>query len=285
MKRLLTLALTLLLSTASADMVVTPIDLPATQTPLGQTATVDWNSQTVTVEGAATTRAGLTQAQAYLQGKAAATADAQRLLAVAPSGIQVDARTTVKDFEMQSDDIRTKVRSIVRGQIVGEPRVQRMPDGSSIVFVKMSAPMGSAINLLQAVQPKPPAPRITVNITSIKVVNPPYRPPNARFSGLIIDARATAFNPCLLPRIYAQDGSLVWSYNALSTRGEGVSGYARTVTQAQMLVERGGPNALVVQGLYADECNVVVSQIEADSIRAYNRITGFLDNYNVTVVF
>ncbi|RJF75584.1 hypothetical protein D3875_00615 [Deinococcus cavernae] len=285
MKRLLSLACALLLSSALADVVSTPLPIPATQAPLGQTASVDWNSQTVTVEGAATTRTGLTQAQAYLQGKAAATADAQRLLAVALAGIQVDAKTTVKDFEMQSDDIATKVRSIVRGQIVGQPRVERMPDGSSIVFVTMSAPMGSAINLLQAVRPKPPAPRIMVNITNVKIINPPYRPPSGRFSGLIIDARATAFSPCLLPRIYAQDGTLVWSYNALGTRDDGVSGYARSVSQAQIMVDRGGPNALVVQGLYADRCDVVVSQMEAESIRAYNRITGFLDNYNVTIVF
>lgn len=287
MKQFLPLMLALGFSVAFADIqpVPTPLPLPAARAPLGQTATVDWNSQIITVEGAATTRVGLTQAQAYLQGKAAATADAQRLLAVALAGVRVDAQTTVKDFELQNDDISTRVSAIVRGQIVGEPRVEHMPDGSSIVFVKMTAPLGSATNLLKILTPRPPAPRITVNITNVNIVNAVRPAPTARFTGLIIDARGTAFSPCLLPRIYSMDGSLLWTYNALDARGEGVSGYARSVPRAQLMIERGGHSALIVQALAADRCNVIVSQQEADIIRTYDRATGFLSDFNVTMVF
>lgn len=287
MKKILFLMLALGLSFAAADIqpVPTSLPLPAARAPLGQTASIDWNAQTVTVEGAATTRPGLSQAQAYLQGKAAATADAQRLLAVALAGVRVDAQTTVKDFELQNDDVSTRVGAIVRGQIVGEPRTERMPDGSSIVFVKMSAPLGSATNLLQVLAPRPPAPRITVNVTNVNVVNVVRPAPTARFAGLIIDARGTGFSPCLLPRIYSMDGSLLWTYNTMDVRSEGVSGYARSVSQAQRMTERGGHAALIVQALAADRCNVIVSRQEADLIRAYDRATGFLSDFNVTLVF
>lgn len=287
MKQVLPLILALSFSMASADIQPLPINLPlpAARAPLGQTATVDWNAQTVTVEGAATTRTGLTQAQAYLQGKAAATADAQRLLAVALAGVRVDAQTTVKDFELQSDDIAARVSAIVRGQIIGEPRVERMPDGSSLVFVKMTASLGSATNLLKILTPRPPAPRITVNVTNVNVVNVVQPAPSARFTGLIIDARGTAFSPCLLPRIYSTDGGLLWSYNALNIREEGVSGYARSIWEAQHMTERGGHRALTVQALAADYCNVVVNRQEAEMLRAYDRVTGFLSDFNVTVVF
>ncbi|MDL2343457.1 hypothetical protein QOL99_04740 [Deinococcus sp. MIMF12] len=287
MNKVLSLILALGGSFAAADVqpVPTALSLPAARAPLGQTATIDWNAQTVTVEGAATTRPGLSQAQAYLQGKAAATADAQRLLAVALAGVRVDAQTTVKDFELQNDDISTRVSAVVRGQIVGEPRIERMPDGSSIVFVKMSAPLGSATNLLKVLTPRPPAPRITVNVTNINVVTVVRPAPTARFAGLIIDARGTDFSPCLLPRIYSMDGSLLWTYNAMDVRSEGVSGYARSVGQAQRMTERGGHAALIVQALAADRCNVIVSRQEADMIRAYDRATGFLSDFNVTLVF
>jgi hypothetical protein len=287
MTRSIALLLTLATSFAAADIqpVTTVLTLTTTQAPFGQTADIDWNAQVVTVEGAATTRAGLTQAQAYLYGKAAATADAQRLLAVALSGLQVDAQTVVKDFELQSDELRTRVSAVVRGQVIGEPRVERLPDGSSIVFVRMSAPVGSATTLLKTLAPRPPAPRITINVTQVNVVNLARPAPSARFNGLIIDARSTGFSPCLLPRIYSSDGSLLWTYDALAPRNEGVSGYAHDLSQARRMTGRGGDQALVVQGLAADRCNVVVSRQEADMIRAYNRVTDFLSEDNVTIIF
>lgn len=286
-KNWLFLLFTTAFASASADVVPVPttLNLSAAQAPLGQTATIDWNSQIVTVEGAATSRPGLTQAQAYLQGKAAATADAQRLLAVALAGVRVDAQTSVKDFELSNDDIRTGVSAIVKGQLVGEPRIERLPDGSSIIYVRMSALLGSAVNLMEVLRPRPPAPQITINITKVNVVASPQRSPGARFSGLIIDARGTGFSPCILPRIYGSDGQLLWTYNALENRGGGVSGYARTLSDARAFKNRGGTDALVVAAIMSDQCNVIVSQQEADMIRTYNRITNFLDNYNVTIVF
>lgn len=173
----------------------------------------------------------------------------------------------------------------MRGQIVGEPRIERMPDGSSLVFVKMSAPLGSATNLLQVLAPRLPAPRITVNVTKVNVVNVVRPAPTARFSGLIIDALDTGFSPCLLPRIYSMDGSLLWTYNALDARDAGVSGYARNGVQAQRMTERRMAAALIVQALAADRCNVIVSRQEADMIRDYDRSTGFLSDFDVTLVF
>lgn len=261
------------------------VNLSPAQSALGQTVKVDWNNQVITVEGAATTRAGLSQAQAYVQGRAAAMADAQRLLGVALTGLRVDAQTTVKDFEFQSDSIQTKLSAIVKGQVEGDPRVQVMGDGSSIVFVKMSAPLGSALNLLEELKPKLPVPHITVKVT--RVINVVQYPavPVSPISGLIIDARRVGFVPCLLPRFYSDDGTLRWNYNVFMTREGGVSGYASSVQAAREMIDRGGRDALVVEAVAADRCNIVISSAEADALSRYDRVSGFLNDFNVTIVF
>ena len=280
---LLTVSVLLSLSIARAGVeVTTPLELPLSSSPLGQSARVDWGRGLVVVEGAATTRAGLSQAQALLQGRAAAIADGQRLIAAALAGVQVDAETRVKDFELQDDRIRTRISGLVRSQVLGDPRIERMSDGSSIVYVKLSAPLYGGGSLITVVQPKLVVNQITVvNLPQVTLEGRP------RFGGVILDVRGLDYRPCLCPQFFASGGNgRIWSYTpSRLVLNTGVVAYTRTLEDARSLLERGGPDQLVVRPLRVIGCNAFLDPQEAALMLAYNRVSGFLDAYKVSVVF
>lgn len=90
-----------------------------------------------TVTGTGMADENLLPQQRRLMARRAAIEDAWRQLLEAAKGVQIDSRTTVRDFITQDDAIRSRVEGIIRGaQIIDE---EALPDGS--YEVKMSLDM------------------------------------------------------------------------------------------------------------------------------------------------
>lgn len=81
---------------------------------------------------------GLAQmdSQAKLMTRRAAKVDALRNLLEVVYGIQIDARTTVRDFVTQSDVVRSRVRAVVQG--AQEVDYQIQADGTAEVTVELT---------------------------------------------------------------------------------------------------------------------------------------------------
>lgn len=131
------------------------------------------------VTGMGAPPAGMPAARAKAMACRAAQVDAYRQLAEIVKGVQVDAQTTVENFVVQSDEIRTKVDATIQGAAVVGKR--EMPDGSCEVDIELD---GSKV---LEVMP-PPA-----DVKPAKPAPPPPDPPK-------VDKPATLFHSTYIKR-------------------------------------------------------------------------------------
>jgi hypothetical protein len=88
--------------------------------------------------------------QARLMARGAALADALRTLAMTVSSIQVTATTRVKNYELQKDEVETRLSALLQSpQIVSE---SFQPDGTAVVVVNL--PMYGRDSIASVVLPE-----------------------------------------------------------------------------------------------------------------------------------
>lgn len=128
-----------------AGIGVTEPRQPAVSTTQGMPsgAKINWTDGLLVAEGKGTAGTGLTQAQAELRALAAARADAQRVLLGAIKGVQITSETSVKDFELQSDEIKASITGLLQNAIPvkGSEKIDRKQDGSLIARVSYAVPL------------------------------------------------------------------------------------------------------------------------------------------------
>ncbi|MDP3980255.1 MAG: LPP20 family lipoprotein [Chlamydiota bacterium] len=95
-----------------------------------------WATQVVRATGTGIPPEGAVGAEAQLMAARAAELDAKRNLTEMVYGVNIDSRTTVRDFAVQNDTINADVRTFLAGAVVGEPRF--LPDGSAEVDVELA---------------------------------------------------------------------------------------------------------------------------------------------------
>ena len=77
------------------------------------------NNDLITRTGIGSVKTGKVPAlQAKMLAKRAAMADAQRQIAEAVNGVQVDSTTTVENYELKSDVVKTSVSGLIRGAFI-----------------------------------------------------------------------------------------------------------------------------------------------------------------------
>lgn len=108
-----------------------------------------WAAQTVRASGTGVTREGSVGTAARLETERAAEAVARRNLAEKVYGVQIDARTTVKDYVTVNDRVQAEVNRYLAGaQVVGEPVI--MPDGT--IEVEMELPLDGLWQIVSGTQ-------------------------------------------------------------------------------------------------------------------------------------
>ena len=253
-------------------------------------AAAQWNEGRITAEGFGTPPANAYGAKANIMARRAAIVDAQRNLAEQVNGVQVDAETTVENFVINSDIVKTKVSALIKGAVVVEEHA--MPDGSYRVV--MSMPLYGAQGLASAVMP------------AIRDMNPPMPPPpvisatittqiqmSGTYTGVIIDAEGMGLKPSFSPVIYDTSGRAIYGVSNINydrAIERGMVGYAGSLYDAQTLPRIGG-SPLVVKAVQvrggnnsANPVNVVVSVDDGDRILAANQQSQMLASGAVVFV-
>jgi len=228
--------------------------------------------------------------KASIMARRAAIVDAQRNLAEQVSGVQVDAETTVENFVISSDLVKTKVSALIKGAVVVEE--QMMPDGAYRVV--MSMPMYGSQGLASAIMPAirdntpptPPPPVISATITTQIQMGGTY-------TGVIIDASGMGLKPSFSPVIYDTNGRAIYGVSNINydqAISQGMVGYSSSVSAAQTLPRVGG-SPLVVKAVQVrggnnstNPVNVVVSVDDGDRILAANQQSQMLMNGSVVFV-
>ena len=253
-------------------------------------AAAQWEQGAITAEGFGTPPMGTYGSKASIMARRAAIVDAQRNLAEQVSGVQVDAETTVENFVISSDLVKTKVSALIKGAMVVEE--QMMPDGAYRVV--MSMPMYGSQGLASAIMPAirdntpptPPPPVISATITTQIQMGGTY-------TGVIVDAGGMGLKPSFSPVIYDTNGRAIYGVSNINydqAISQGMVGYSSSVSSAQTL-PRVGATPLVIKAVQVrggnnstNPVNVVVSVDDGDRILAANQQSQMLMNGSVVFV-
>ena len=260
-------------SSAFAQLVGTIKDV---ETSVGSAGKVDWTTGVITAVGIGAPPASpANPAQARAMAERAAQVVAYRNLLEAVKGVRVDSTTTVENFIVTSDVVRTQVSGFVQGATVMDKKY--MSDGSVEVTVGMKLTGALADALLPAALPAKPA-------------GLGAAPGGGQvFTGLIVDARGLGVRPAMAPKVLNEDGTEVygsaWINRDWAVR-EGMAGYLKDPAQAQAN-PRVTDKPLLVKAIKASgegRTDVVISNADAGMIHGASQNMSFLEKCRVIIL-
>jgi hypothetical protein len=259
---------------ASAQLVGTIKDV---ETSVGSSGKVDWTTGVITAVGIGAPPASpANPAQARAMAERAAQVVAYRNLLEAVKGVRVDSTTTVENFIVTSDVIRTQVSGFVQGATVMDKKY--MSDGSVEVTVGMKLTGALADALLPKTPTAQPA-----------GLAPASGAAGQAFTGLIIDARGLGVRPAMAPKVLNEDGKEVygsaWINRDWAVR-EGMAGYLKDPAQAQAN-PRVTDKPLIVKAIKASgegRSDVVISNADAGMIHGASQNLSFLEKCRVIIL-
>ncbi len=248
---------------------------------------IDWVGGVITAVGTGvSSKPSLGQARAL--ARRAAMVDAQRNLLEIINGVKVDSETTVENFVVTQDIIKTNVSGVVKGARLVKQAVERQPDGSVLATVEMRICLNpcpeSTHSLLQALdldkkkddKPVPPPLPETV---SVPPPPPPEAPPpkaarvypydrTKPVTGVVFSLEGRMFERVIMPVVVTagEDKALFTVYSAKSVkpavvRTYGVVRYADTVDQALKNDYLGG-NVMVIPAADITPEKMILIRIE-----------------------
>jgi hypothetical protein len=199
--------------------------------PVGSTGKVDWTTGVITAVGIGAPPAQpANAAQARAMAERAAQVVAYRNLLEAVKGVRVDSTTTVENFIVTSDVIRTQVNGIIQGATIMDKKY--MSDGSVEVTVGMKL-TGA---LAEALLPKTPPASMPGAAATPGSLPPAGVATGQLYTGLIVDARGLGVRPAMAPKIFNEEGKEVYG-SAYINRDwavrEGMVGYLKDPAAAQ----------------------------------------------------
>ncbi len=192
--------------------------------PVGSTGKVDWTTGVITAVGIGAPPAQpVNAAQARGMAERAAQVVAYRNLLEAVKGVRLDSSTTVENFVVTSDVIKTQVNGIIQGAMIMDKKY--MSDGSVEVTVGMKLTGALADALLPKTAAGAPTAAAPASAGTGQV-----------YTGLIVDARGLGLRPAMAPRILNEEGKEVYG-SAYINRDwavrEGMVGYLKDAEAAK----------------------------------------------------
>jgi len=262
-------------SSAFAQLVGTVKDV---ETSVGSSGKIDWSTGVITAVGIGAPPAQpANAAQARAMAERAAQVVAYRNLLEAVKGVRIDSTTTVENFMVTSDVIRTQVSGFVQGAMVMDKKY--MSDGSVEVTVGMKLTGALADSLLPKTPPAAPATGIVATPSAA----------GQTFTGLIVDARGLGVRPAMAPKVLNEDGKEVygsaWINRDWAVR-EGMAGYLKDPLQAQQN-PRVTDKPLLVKAIKASgdaRVDVVISNADAAMLQGAAQNLSFLEKCKVIIL-
>ena len=248
-------------------------------------ACVDWtNGVAIAVGMGAPATYARTPAQKNITATRAARLDAARNLLELIKGVNISASSNVEAAMVASDSVRTDISGRLNGiREVERPRY--FSDGS--VQVKLEANLREVVPDQLYMDPQAGPPReigAPVGSPTAGSLNP-----QTAYSGLIIDARGTGVQPALAPKVFDPQGREVYGSAYVSrefSTTQGMVGYAKTPEQAAQIDRVKGNPALIkaVEAQGANKADLVISQADADALRAMAQQQNFLREARVMIL-
>lgn len=264
--------------------------------PIGN-GSINWSTAVIQAKGiGAPPEKYYDKPQARPMALRAAQLDAMRNLLETTKGVQIDAKTTVINFMVDSDVISAKVQGMVKGaQIVKQ---EYLSDGTVEITLQMSMNGGFAqlvlpqeirqiepIKPMAQAAPRTPAPAVPPDQPSVAL------PKEERvvYTGLVVDARGINIRPAMAPKVLDENGQEVYGSAFVSREfavQQGMSGYARDLTSAQSNT-RVTNSPLTVKGLRVEgsgRSDVIISNADASRLRSASEHLSFLKRCRVMIV-
>lgn len=244
---------------------------------------IDWVGGYVSAIGNGAYAAQGNMARARPMAKRAAVADAYRNLLETIKGVKIDSTTTVENFSVTQDLIKTQIEGVVKGARIFKETYEPQPDGSVLSIVEMRVCISScteSTSIMQALnieQSKEPPYIPQKKLQDIEAVNIPPAPKTAKIlydsskpvSGIIINLEGLMFERVLLPVVVAEGlgDTPVTVYSAKCVnpaivRTQGIVRYADTTDQARTN-PRLGNNIMVIPASKITKENMIVVKGEA----------------------
>jgi hypothetical protein len=290
--------------TLSAVALTLILAVPPAQANLQQKSgagNLDWTAGTITVTGSGAPPDKGSVPQKRLMAQRAAVVDGYRQLAEIIQGVHVDSETTVKDFVVESDVIKTQVSALVKGAKPAAPRY--LSDGAVEVDVTCSlygqsglsgittpamyggdadeeSALPTGIARLAALLPlnlsEMVAKTVNNHIPKRRHSRKPAPPASAirpaavsnQYTSVIIDCSGLGGEPAMSPTILdSSEGELYFGTRPLSDAmtdfviNEGIVGYTHSLAEAKAN-DRAGRNPLQVRAQRVD------GRFKADAVLA-----------------
>jgi len=248
-----------------------------------------------TGNGAAAARGNMAQLRPL--ARRAAVADAYRNLLETIKGVKVDSSTTVENFMVSQDIIKTQVEGVVKNTKLFKETFEPQPDGSLLATVEvrlcMTACSGqrSLVEALNIDQRKEPPSVPQKQLQEVPVGEVPKPPKEYKIvydssqpvTGIVFSLEGRIFDRVLLPVIVAEElgDSLVTVYSAKRVspsviRTYGTVRYADNIEQARSN-QRLGNNAMIVPASGITKENMIV--VKGEAARLIKETTSHNNDY------
>ena len=278
------LALILFSGISSAQMTGT---INGVEEAVGTSGKVDWTTGLITAVGIGAPPAQpVNPAQARGMAERAAQVVALRNLLESVKGVRVDSTTTVENFIVTSDIIRTQVNGFVQGSTIMDKKY--LSDGSVEITVGMYIKGALLDTLLPPKSATPPVPLVPGVEPGAAPGTPPATPGIA-YTGLIVDARGLGVRPAMAPKILNEDGKEVygsaWINREYAVR-EGMVGYLKDPVAAQANPRVTDKPLMVKAAKVTGENRVdlVILNADATKIHGMSENLSFLEKCRVIVL-
>jgi hypothetical protein len=270
---------------------------------------VNWQSGVITAVGIGAPPANaVNMAQARALARRAAIVVARRNLLEIVKGVRIDSETTVQEYMVTSDIIRTSVSGYLQNSQILD--VAYMSDGSVEATVGVSLRGGLAKIVIPktmpfkfeepqvvpepeittpAPAPQPALPAPSEPVPALPAPTEPAPTPAQIVTGLVVDASGSGARPAMSPKIYDEQGTEVYG-SALVSREyaiqQGMAGYAKDIEKATTR-PRVTDKPLVVKALSAKGkgmSDLVISNADANTLRELAENQSFLEKCRVMIV-
>lgn len=244
------------------------------------------NGEKITADGYGVLPTGIPIGRAKIMARRAAIVDAQRNLVETIQGTAIDSETTVNNFILTDDVVKTKVSGLIKGATVVDEELLE----DNMYRVVMSVPMygvGSVAEIAyDAVignnQPKNIPMADNAFIES-------YTPAENVYTGLVIDASGSELEKTFCPAIYDTNGRVIYGVNNVDKDYAISNGIVEYSNNINSLNTRAGVKPIVIKIVslkprVVNKCDVIISVDDADRLLAENQRSHFLDKYAVVFV-
>lgn len=258
--------------------------------PLGENITYAANNtangEKITADGYGVLPTGIPIGRAKIMARRAAIVDAQRNLVETIQGTAVDSETTVNNFILTDDVVKTKVSGLIKGATVVDEELLE----DNMYRVVMSVPMYGVGSVAEIAYDAVIGNNQPQNIPMAdNAFIESYTPAENMYTGLVIDASGSKLEKTFCPAIYDTNGRVIYGVNNVDKDYAISNGIVEYSNNINSLNTRAGVKPIVIKIVslkprVVNKCDVIISVDAADRLLAENQRSHFLDKYAVVFV-